>query len=135
MTATAEPDADYCSLMMDTSLPRWERADARHHCQAMHPPNFGGLDSAVNLLGGFLGAADHALQSEMAIEATDSSYGDYHQLGADPEAIHRAHSMQHSDVAMRAISEMLGFSHSLIPQNSTTRGDTSPQAAPTHAPL
>lgn len=115
----SEPAADYCALMHDTTLPRWERADAKHHCQGLHPHSFNELDSAVNVLGGFLGAANHAVNNEMAIESTDPSYGDYRQPGADPDAVHHAHSMQHTDVAMRAISEMLGFSHSMIPKTGT----------------
>lgn len=118
--ASSEPAVDYCTLMNDRTIPRWERNDAKHHCygSGSQPHNLAGLDSAVNLLGGVLGAADRAVNSEMAIEATDSSYGDYHQLGASPESVHHAHNMQHSDVAMRAISEMLGFSHSMMATNS-----------------
>lgn len=123
-----EAAEDYCALMHDRSLPRWERNDARQHCLGQSGPNLGGLDSAVNLLGGFLGAADRAVNSEMAIEATDSSYGDYHQLGAAPESVHHAHNMQHSDVAMRAISEMLGFSHSMLTTQPTTPDATSQTA-------
>lgn len=128
--AEDEPAVDYCVLMNDHSLPRWERADAKHHCLALHPRDYNGLSSAVNLLGGFLGAADHAVTSEMAIQATDPSYGDFHQLGADPSALRRAHNMQHGDVAMRAISEMLGFSHSMIPVAPTSQGGASSQALP-----
>ncbi|KAG8462153.1 hypothetical protein KFE25_011603 [Diacronema lutheri] len=123
----AEAGEDYCARMHDHSLARWERTDAKHRCIGQHPQDFGGLDSAVSLLGGVLSSADHAITSEMAIEATDSSYGDYHQLGASPDAVHHAHNMQHTDVAMRAISEMLGFSHSMM--------NPQPQAAgASHAP-
>mmetsp|Transcript_6175 Transcript_6175/g.16146 ORF Transcript_6175/g.16146 Transcript_6175/m.16146 type:complete len:112 (-) Transcript_6175:213-548(-) len=89
--------------------------DAKNHCQGPHEHTMAGLDNAVMMLGGFLGAADHAVNNEMGLEATDSSYSDFHQLGATPDSVHHAHNMQHSDIAMRAISEMLGFSHSMIP--------------------
>jgi hypothetical protein len=116
MEASSATDVvDYCKLMNDSSLPRWERSDAKHHCMGQHEHGgVGGIDNAVRLLGGFLGAADHAVNSEMAVEATDPSYGDYHQPNADPTSISHAHNMQHSDIAMRAISEMLGFSHQMM---------------------
>lgn len=118
MAASAAPaTVDYCKLANDHSLARWERNDAHRHCQGSNAGTLGGIDNAVRLLGGFLGAADGAVNSEMAVEATDTSYGDYHDLGATPQQVGHAHNMQHSDIAMRAISEMLGFSHQMLAPN------------------
>jgi hypothetical protein len=114
MAAPADAAVDYCKLANDHSLARWERNDAHHHCQGSNAASLGGVDNAVRLIGGFLGAADGAVNSEMAVEATDRSYGDYHADGASVQQIGHAHNMQHSDIAMRAISEMLGFSHQML---------------------
>lgn len=99
-------DADPCVSMHDLTLSRQERKTLHHDCNLATHADMHGLDNAVTMLGGFLGAADRAVNDEMTLEATDPTY-----VQADETQVEHTHAMQHTDIAMRAISTILGFSH------------------------
>lgn len=105
---------DPCELLKDPSLSKHDKRLYHHQCNMMTHQPVESIDRAVQTLGGFLGAADRAVNDELALEETDPSYGDFHSMGASPEQVHHAHNMQHTDIAMRAISSMLGFSHQMM---------------------
>jgi len=112
-TSTTTPD--YC-LMLHTNhnLSRDERSTLRYECNHETHHNTESLDQAMNLFGGFLGAADGAINSELALEETDPSYSNFHELGASPDVVDHGHSMQHTDIALRTLGQVFGVSHSFL---------------------
>jgi len=105
---------EWCAMEHDHTASREQREVARVHCNQMTHHNLQSMDQMLSLFGGFLGTADQALNSEMALEETDTTYGDWHQPGASHDAVEHGHNMQHSDIALRAIGSMLGYSHTMM---------------------
>lgn len=132
--AATDPENDPCILQHQHGIEHWRKSHYRHECELQTHHTVGSVDNTVKLLGGFLGAADEALNSEMALEATDSSYGDYTALGASPDLVHHAHGIQHGDIALRAISSIFGYTHSLMsPQTNAAFNQGASMGSNTHA--